>query len=228
MKKNLIKLFTVIIMLSASLISCQKDKVNDNAEADVYVKSIFNDGEPVFGLVHYVFGYAAMSSVSVQLPGGEEDQLTAYDTGKTIYYAEPSIGLGTYSGTPPTPGSYTYDVTFEDGIEKIVTNELGSDYLLPPTITSITKTTGSQSVTIVWEPLEGAQYFKLFIIKDGTTVYASNPFSPPSQNTIVAPLSLIPSYTPGNYTYQLDAVIYESDGSGKIQAVSSASTSIDI
>lgn len=79
-----------------------------------------------------------------------------------------------------------------------------------------------------WEPLTGAEYFQLSIIKNGTTLYTSNPFTPPSNNTIEIPLSFIPSYTPGVYTYQLDAVIYESISSGKIQAISSASTSIDL
>lgn len=228
MKKNEVKVPFLIMILLLALISCQKDKVNDSADADVYVKSVFNDGEPVFGLVQYVFGYSAMSSVLVQSPGGMTDQLSAYNTGKTTYYSEPSIGLGTYSGTPPTPGAYVYDVTFEDGIGKSYTNELGADYLLPPSITSITKSTGSQSVTMIWEPLTGAEYFQLSILKDATTLYTSNPFTPPSGNTIDIPLSFIPSYTPGVYTYQLDAVIYESDGSGKIQAVSSASVSIEI
>ncbi len=228
MKRNFVKIPSVIMLLVLVLISCKKDKLNDIADADVYVKTIFNDGEPVFGIVHYVFGYSKMSSVIVEFPGGTEDQLTAYDSGKTVYYLEPLIGLGTYSGTPPTHGTYTYKVTFESGIQKSFTNELGTSYLLPPTITSLVKSSGSQSVTMSWEPLTGAEYFQLSITQNGTTLYTSNPFSPPSNNTIEIPLSFIPSYTPGVYTYQLDAVIYESISSGKIQAISSASTSIDL
>jgi hypothetical protein len=228
MKTNAVKVPLLIMMLLLVLISCKKDKPNDTAEADVYVKSILSDGEPVFGLVQYVFGYAVMSSVTVQSPSGSSDQLSAYDTGKTVFYSEPAVALGTYSGTPPEPGTYNYNVTFEDGIEKVFTNELSSIYLLPPTISSIGKSSDSQSVTMSWEPLTGVEYFQLSIYKNGTIEYTSNLFTPPSTNTLVVPLSVIPSYSPGVYNFQLDAIAYESGSSGKLQAISSASVSTDI
>lgn len=228
MKTNAVKIPFLIVILLSVLISCKKDKPNYFADADVYVKSIFSDGEPVFGLVHYVFGYEAMSSVTVQSPGGANNQLSAYDTDNTVFYSEPSIALDTYSTTPPEPGTYNYSVTFKNGLEKVFTNDLSDKYLLPPTITSVIKATGSQSVTMSWAPLEGAEYFQLSIYKDGTLEYTSNPFTPPSGNSIDIPLSLIPSYTPGLYNFQLDAVIYESSSSGKLQALSSASSSAEI
>lgn len=91
MKRNFVKIPSLIMLLVLVLISCKKDKLNDIADADVYVKTIFNDGEPVFGIVHYVFGYSKMSSVIVEFPGGTEDQLTAYDSGKTVYYRSGTI-----------------------------------------------------------------------------------------------------------------------------------------
>jgi hypothetical protein len=228
MKTNAVKVPFLIMMLLLVFISCKKDKPNDNAEADVYVKSILFNGEPVFGLVQYVFGYAAMSSVTVQYPGGASDQLIAYDTEKTVFYSEPVVALGTYTGTPPEPGTYSYKVTFKDGIEKVFTNDLSSIYLLPPTITSLAKTAGSQSVSMSWEPLAGVEYFQLSIYKDGAIQYTSNPFTPPTENSLVISLSLIPSYTPGTYNFQLDAIAYEPGNTGKLQAISSASASADI
>ncbi len=228
MKKHSINLSVFLIIILLGLLSCKKDKPIDLADADVYVNSVLSDGEPVFGLSHRVVGYAAMTAVTVESPGGTTDQLSAYDAGKTIFYSDPVLQLGTYSSTPPEPGTYSYSVTFQDGTEKVFTNELSALYLLPPTIISINKSTSGQSVIISWEPVTGAQYFQVSIYKDGSFVSYGPGFAPPNGNSFEVSLSYIPSYTPGTYTFQLGAMLYESDGSGKVQAVSSASQSIDL
>jgi hypothetical protein len=228
MKKKAFKVPVLVILVILVLFSCKTAKQNDNAAADIYVKSIIFDGEPVYGLAQYVIGYAVMNTVTVTAPGGAIDQLTAYDVSKMIYYSEPSIAMNTYSTTPPTPGTYSYGITFDDGIQKVVTDNLGTSYLLPATITSISKSTNSQSVILNWEPLLGVDYFQLSISKAGTVVYTSDPFVPPTGNTLTIPIGLITSFTPGTYTYQLDAIKYASLQTGNIQAISSASTTIDL
>jgi hypothetical protein len=228
MKKKATRVSVLVTMILLILLSCKKDKTNDNAVADVYVKSILSDGEPVFGLAHYVLGYAAMTSVTVSTPVGMTDPLNAYNTGKTIFYIEPSLALGTYTGTPPSPGTYSYGITFNDGIEKVITDDLGATYILPASITSIVKSSNNQSVIMSWEPLAGAEYFQVSIYKEGTWQWTSSAFPPPTGNTTSIPLSVIPSYSPGSYTYQLDAVNYASAETGNFQAISSASVTIDL
>jgi hypothetical protein len=228
MKKKVIRVPVVVMMILLVMFSCKKDSRNDNATADVYVKSILVDGEPFFGLVHYVVGYEAMTSVSVDPPGGTTEPLIAYDSGKTIYYIEPTLALGTYSTTPPTHGTYNYLVTFDDAVEKTVTDELGDTYLLPASIISIAKTSDNQSVRLTWEAVTGVEYYQLSISKNGTVVYTSQLFIPPTGNSIDIPISYIPSYDPGTYSYQLDAIDYASLETGKLQAVSSASVTIDL
>jgi hypothetical protein len=228
MEKKAIKVPILVMLMFLVLFSCKKDSRNDNAVADVYVKSILVDGEPFFGLVHYVVGYEAMTSVTVDPPSGTTEPLTAYDSGKTIYYIEPTLALGTYSTTPPAHGTYSYLVTFDDAVEKTVTDELGATYLLPASIISIAKTSDNQSVRLTWEAVSGVEYYQLSISKDGNVLYTSQLFIPPTGNTIDIPLSYIPSYNPGTYSYQLDAIDYDSLETGKLQAISSASVSIDL
>jgi hypothetical protein len=228
MKNNSIKISLLVMIMIVGLLSCKKDKPNDDAVADVYIKSILSDGVPVFGLVHTVVGYSAMSSVTVQSPSGVADQLNAYNSGKMIYYTEPSLTLGTYSDSQPESGEYSYGVTFEDGTEKVFTNELKDIYLLPPTINSIEKSIDNQNVIMSLAPLTGVEYYQLSVSKDGTVLNTSDLLLPPSGNNIVIPLTFIPYYTPGAYTFQLDAVIYESSSSNKLQALSTASLSADI
>jgi hypothetical protein len=226
--KNNIRIPVLIIMMLLVSFSCKKAKQNDNAAADVYVKSIIFDGEPVYGLAQYVIGYAAMTEVTVTAPGGAIDRLTAFDVSNMIYYSEPTVAMGTYTLTPPTPGTYSYGITFDDGIKKVVTDNLGANYLSPATITSFTKASDSQSVIMNWEPLSGVDDMQLSISKAGTIVYTSQPFVPPSGNTLTIPIGLIPSFTPGSYTYQLDAIKYESLQTGNLQAISSAVATIDL
>jgi hypothetical protein len=228
MEKKIIKVPVLAMMILLVMFSCKKASRNDNALADVYVKSILVDGEPYFGLAHYVVGYEPMTSVTVDPPSGTSEPLIAFDNSKTIYYIEPTLALGTFSTTPPTPGTYDYLVTFDDAVEKTVTDDLGSTYLLPASITSIVKATDNQSVKLTWQAVTGVEYYQLSISKEGTVVYTSQLFTPPTNNTIDIPISYIPSYTPGTYTYQLDAVDYASVETGKLQAVSSASVSIDL
>lgn len=228
MKKKAMRVPVLVIMMLLVLLSCNKDnKPDDNAEADVYIKSVLIDGVPVFGIAHYVLGYATMNAVTVDLPGGMTDQLNAYDAGKKIFYIEPSIAEGTYSNNVPEPGIYYYNVTFSDGVESVFINQLTSSYLLPAEITSVVKSSDSQSVILSWAPVAGVEYFQLSIYKEGALKFSSPPFTPPTGNSIDIPISIITSpYMPGSYTIQLDAIDYESLETGKLHAISSASSSI--
>jgi hypothetical protein len=228
MKMKLIKFPVIAILILTGFSECKKDKIQDGAVADVFVKSVLLDGEPVFGLSHYVAGYTPISSAIVSTPGGLTDQLSPYDASYMTFYLEPTIGLGTYSTTPPAPGTYSYGVTFKDGVEKVVTNVLGDTYLLPPAISSITKLADNANVRLTWAAVVGVDYYQLSILKDGSFVYTSPVFTPPTVNFIDIPISWIPSFTPAMYTYELDAIKYEAVGSSSLQSISSATIPIDL
>ena len=224
MKKIELSLLVIVILLSFT--ACKKISNSNTAAADVYVKAILSGGVPVFGVTEYVIGSNTMNSVSVHTPDGLTGNLDAYDTSGTSYYREPLAGTSDYSLIPPTTGEYSFGVTFSNGEEKVVTNVLGSSYLLPATITALTESADGQSVTMSWNALTGADSFQLSISKGGTVVYASQAFTAPLTNSLSIPINLIPTFIAGVYTYELDAVKYESASSNLFQAVSTATMDV--
>lgn len=226
MKEIKFPFLAVLILLSFS--ACLKDKQANNAVADVYVKSILADGLPVYAVSQYVQGTTAMASVTVHTPDGLTDQLVSFDNSGLTFYKEPLLAFGDYSSTKPASGTYSYGVSFKDGEEKVYTNVLSAGSLLPAAITSISKLTDGQNVRMSWEPIVGAEYLRLSVYRADTWLYTSQPFSPPTANSIDVPISIIPSFTQGTYTYEIDGIIYESATSGLLQAVSTASVTIDL
>lgn len=228
MKMKLIKLSVLVIMIFIGLSACKKAKDINTAVADVFVRSNLSDGEPVYGLAQYVSGSSAMSSVTVHSPDGLTDQLNAYDTSNTTFYSEPSLLLGTYSHTHPMPGEYSYGVTFSNGDELVVKNALTADYLLPANIASCAKTTDGLYLRTTWSSVLGAQAYRFIITKAGSVVFNSSYFQYPSSGYMDLGMSNLYSFTPGTFTLELEAVLAETIDPTLVQAVSSASISVDL
>jgi hypothetical protein len=229
MKKQGLRISALILLVVVGLMGCKKDSRSDEAVADVYIKSVLNDGQPVFGLAHYVFGYSAIKSVSVNMPDQTMDQLNPYDETGTVFYSEPTPMNGSYSSVIPAKGTYNYGVKFTDGVEKVFKDELEDKYLLPPDITSISKSADNSKVTLKWATLTGAEYYQFTIKKTGLNVYSSQVFAiTSSENYLDIPLSIIPSFSAGTYTFELNAFKYHSVNKSSLQAVSTASADIDL
>lgn len=218
----------LISLMLLSLLACKKESRLDDAVADVYVKTILIDGQPAYGLAHYLMGYSAISSVTLTNPDATTEPLTSYDNSNTLFYSEPSVSNGSYSPTMPSQGIYTYKVRFDDGVEKIYSDQVSGTFIVPPTITSIAKTEDDKRVKLTWAPLSGAEYYRLFISKNGSVVFSSDLFTPTNENSIDPLISIIPSFTSGTYTFELVAFKYQSLSEGKIQSASSASADIDL
>lgn len=224
MKKIKLPFLVIVILLSFS--ACKKESSSNTAAADVYVKAILSGGVPVFGITEYVIGNNSMNSVMVHTPDGLIGQLDAYDTSGTAYFRDPVEGTSDYSATPPVAGEYSFGVTFSNGEEKVVSNTLGASYLLPANITALTESADKSSVKMTWDPIVGADYLQLSIKKGDAVVYASQAFTAPATNSIDIPIVFIPAFAAGIYTYELDAIKYESTTSNLFQAVSTASMDI--
>jgi len=63
------------------LLSCKKDGQNDDAVADVYVKSILADGN-LFLALYTMWWVCTDDAVTVNPPGGMMEPLNAYSTTK--------------------------------------------------------------------------------------------------------------------------------------------------
>src|SRR5665647_1751220 len=114
-KLQLLSLATLILL---GLSGCQKAKVTNQASADVFIKAIKNtQGTPVFTVMHSVFSFNTITSVSVTSPDGTNKELTNLGNSGNSFYNIPVDA--DYLQTLPSSaiGSYTYLVKFNDGEE---------------------------------------------------------------------------------------------------------------
>ena len=241
MKKLHIIIFIGFILYG--LAGCEKATIVDQATADAFIQSIKNPNDTskiVFALVHSVFSYNLMTSVSVQAPvsAASPDSITTnlinYDNMGNSFYNNP-----VYSASLPTPGAYTYKVTFKDGQVISYSNTLTYNILTPPYITSLAKNATSDSIDISWNAVVNAQAYQVKVTKgtltgaSATQVYYAAPFidlsNPLRTNlTIGVPLSAILSYGTGSYTFEVDALLYESTVGSNLQAIGSSTKVITL
>jgi len=223
-----IKLSVLVILILSGLSSCRKQSATDSATVDAFVKSVSLSGHPYYAVTHLVSGTDPMNSVAVQTPDGVTDSLTSYDSSNLFYELLPTFDVGGYTPNLPTPGTYTYHVKFSDGVEKTFTNTLGPGSLLPSTNFTLVESADDSSVGVAWDLVSGAQAYQLLVSIGGTTVFSSS-YIPQSLNlSTVLPTSALSAYIPGTFTFELDAITFESSDHTLVQAVSATTATIDL
>jgi len=241
MKKIYIIIFTSFILFG--LAGCEKATIIDQASADAFIQSIKNPADTskiVFAVVHSVFSYNLMSSVSVMAPisATSPDSITTnlinYAKMGNSFYNNP-----VYSASLPTPGTYSYTVTFKDGQVISFSNTLTYNILIPPNITFLAKNVTPDSIDISWDAVANAQAYQVKVTKgtmtgaSATQVFYVAPFidlSIPLRTnlTIGVPLSTVLSYGTGPYTFEVDALLYESTVGSYLQAIGTATRVITL
>ena len=235
--------FVLVSFILLGLSGCEKATIVDLASADVFIQSIKNPNDTaqvIFAAVHSVFSYNLMSSVSVVAPISTTSpdsittQLINYDKMGNSFYNIP-----VYSTSLPAPGTYTYNVTFKDGQVISFSNTLLYNILLPPNITSLAKNGTADSIDISWDAVANAQAYQVKVTKgtatgpSATQVFYAAPFidtsNPLRTNlTIGVPLSAIISYGSGIYTFEVDALLYESSAYTYLQAIGTSSKAVTL
>jgi len=241
MKK--LHIILLISFILYGLAGCEKATIVDQATADAFIQSIKNPtdtAQVVFAVVHSVFSYNRMTSVTVIAPitAASPDSITTnlinYANMGNSFYNNP-----VYSVSLPTPGSYTYDVTFKDGQAISFNNTLTYNILIPPNITFLAKNATPDSIDISWNAVTNAQAYQVKVTKGTLTgpsaiqVFYVAPFidlsSPLRTNlTIGVPLSTVLSYGAGTYTFEVDALLYESTVGGSLQAIGTSTQAITL
>lgn len=226
-KLNLLALVALVLF---GLSGCEKEKIENVASADVFVKSIKNaQGVTVYTPIHSVFSYNKMKSVSVTSPGGTALQLTNFENGGNSFFNEAADA--DYSATTPTGGIYTYLVKFNDGEEKTYTNTLSATNLLPANITSLAKTANGDSLYITWNAIASTHAYQLKVMKGTTQVYYRPAFvdgSSPLKASLKLGflLSSLTTNVNGTYTFELTGLLFESATYDYIQAISTSTKDI--
>ena len=241
MKK--LPLLTIVSFILLGLTGCEKATIVDVATADAFIQSIKNPNDTsqvVFAVVHSVFSYNLMTTVSVEAPlsAASPDSISTslinYAKMGNSFYNHP-----VYSTSLPTPGTYTYSVTFKDGQVISFNNTLLYNILLPPDITYLAKNATADSVYISWNAVANAQAYQVKVTKgtvtgaSATQVFYAAPFkdtsNPPRANlTISVPLSAVTPYGAGTYTFEVDALLYESSAYTYLQAIGTSTKVITL
>jgi hypothetical protein len=207
------------------LSGCEKAKVTNEAAADVFVKSIVNaQGATVYAVIHSVFSYTGISSVSVTGPDGTTTQLTDLEGSGDSFYNNPVEA--DYLSAQPTAsvGSYTYLVIFKDGEEKTYTNSLSTATLLPAIITSLVKSTDGSTVDISWDAITNVHAYQLKIMKGTTQVNSTPLFTSPLKLSV--PITSFNQSGPGTYTFEVTGFLFETTAYDYLQAISVSTSDI--
>jgi hypothetical protein len=225
--KNISLSFVVILIMLFGF-SCKKSDTPRDATADVFARSLLYNGIIGYSTVHSVTSYSPMTAVSVEAPGGVTFRLTDQDGTGTAFLKDTSMA-GLYpSQQPPLTGDYTYHVTFSNGEQKIYTNNLANDFLLPPVIDSLYVKPDGITLRLKWEPVTGAGAYQIRISSGQNIIMPWLQFAEVSGMYTERLIATFAYYLPGTLTFELRAVKYESSDEKYVQAISSAAASIDL
>jgi hypothetical protein len=223
------KNFSFLLLIITALLvisSCKKEK--NDAIADVFARSLMYNGKVGYSTVHSVVSTTVMSAVTVDIPGGGTVSLYDHDGTGTAFFKDTSM-VGMYPNPePPAAGTYTYHVTFGDGEQKVYTNTLANDFLLPPVIDSLYIMPDGISLRLKWEPVAGAQAYQIRISSGQNQIFPYLELTDHSQLYNERLISQFASYLPGTLTFELRAMKYESEDEKFVQAISYTSASIDM
>lgn len=216
------------ILVLVGFSTCEKATVTNVATADVFIKTLINEGDTLFGVAHSVFSYNKMSSVSVKSPGGDSIPLPGNADGGISIFKDPSLTSGDYNKVLPLTGIYTYIVTFKDKTQLVYTNALGANFLLPAVIDSLFKSQDGLSVLLKWRKVEGAQFYQVRVTKVNSEIIPAELISQEAELKFELPISSFSRYSPGTFTIELDALLYESTNYSQLQALSISYGSITL
>ncbi len=207
MKKwNLLKI--AIIVLTVLLIAaCDDDSTapeeknpHNDAFADVFIKKVKSPNGDKYGLVFYSGG-EGLTECRAKAPDGTEYELMEFWKGAGNMRRHPKNTE--MKGTMPQTGTYTFTLTFDDGVKKTLTDNLEATQIPAMTKTKVTHEQGTDEVSVSWKGVSGANNYMvkltdkfknkkkpIFNIKTlvyGDTVYSFN------KNTKASPGWMRPS-----------------------------------
>lgn len=227
-----LQLIAIVALIMLGFSGCEKSAVTNEAYPDVFVKTIKNtQGDAVFAAIHSVISYSGVSSVSVKAPDGTVTQLINYQNSGYSFYNEPAVT--DYLPTPPAAGIYTYTVKFNNAEEKTYTNALTNAILAPANISALVKSTNGDTIYITWDAIANVDYYQLIINRGTSQVFfADNLLDSNTPKKTFMKFGIAKAYltsgTSGTYSFEMAGKLYETTGSQYLQAISSATKTIDL
>jgi len=233
LKMKKLQLMAILALIMLGFSGCKKEKVANEAAVDVFIKAIKNtQGATVYTVIHSVFSFNTMTSVSVTSPDGTIKELTNPGSGGSSFYNIP-LDADYFPSLPASSiGSYTYHVKFNDGEEITYTNSLSTATILPANITSLAKSANGDSVYIQWDAIPNVNSYQVEITKGTTQIYYSDKFydgSTPLKPNLRLGFNLYnlnSAAGTGTFTFNINGMLYETTDYSYLQATSTSSSDI--
>jgi hypothetical protein len=226
MKKVLI---LVAVCTLFATFSCKKSSSSaDAAIADVFVRSLKYNGQNAYSTVFSVSSYTPMTEVTVDTPDGVSFRLNEHASGMgTAFLKDTSFYGAGYSHNPPATGVYTFHVKYSGGDQRVFTNTLSNDFLLPPVIDSLYKKPDGVYLRMKWEPVAGADAYEMRITSGDSEIMPWLEYGTVNSLSYERLIAIFGSYLPGTIKFELRALKYESN-KNYVQAMSYTTASIDL
>ena len=220
MEKYSFKSFMVVISLVV-LSSCSKTVVDKSVYVDSYIHSIYNrDGVPVYSVMHTAYSFTKLSSVTVTGGvSGTTIPLTDFSNGYSFYTPVDSTK---YATTVPSPESFTFKATYDNGEIATKVDAIVAQYLMPAQQVNAVK--DATYITLSWKPVTSVEAYKVRIFSESTLIDESDFFTPQnatSDLSVPFTLTSLSQYLSTNLSFEVSAFIFE-QGQDTFHAVSAA------
>jgi hypothetical protein len=165
MKKESLLIFSLALLLTMA--SCNEDETPFDATTDVLTWTRYDsEGNLEYGNAYYVFANKSMADVSVKTTDNKTITLAPNAGSKATFYKEADDK--DYSKTPPSIGTYSFDILTSNNEEVKMTDQLESSFAAP---VNITKANIKDDVLdLEWDDAAKAQayFFNIKKISDDT------------------------------------------------------------
>lgn len=211
MEKYSFKIFTVVISLVV-LSSCSKTVVDKSVYVDSYIHSIYNRaGVPVYSVTHTAYSFTKLSSVTVTgAVSGTTIPLTDFSSTGYSFYTP--VDSTKYTTTIPSPESYTFKATYDNGEIATMVDATVAKYLLPAQQVNAVK--DATYITLSWKPVTGVEAYKIRVLSESTLIYESDFLTPKdatSDLSVPFTLTSLSQYLSTNLFFEVSAFIFEQD-----------------
>jgi len=207
--------------------SCNNVETYNDSSADVFVRSQKYNNTDSYSAVFSVISFSQMVGVTVDIPNGSSITLSDQNNDGLSFIKDTSLTTELYSHVPPPSGIYTFHVNYADGTQKVYTNTLSSDYLLPPVVDSLYKMPDGKILRLKWNPVSGADAYQLRISSGHNEILPWMEYPNATLSFYQQYLSQFSSWLPGTITFEIRGVKRESN-KNYMQAISYTSVDVDL
>jgi DUF971 family protein len=161
MKKTIKLTFALMLGLSMTFVSCDKDDdpvldPHEDAFGDVFIKKVKSQNGDKYGYVFYAGGQG-LTSCTATVPDGTVYTLAEFWKGAGNMRLHPKDNE--MKLTKPALGEFVFSLTFDDGQTITITDELTDVEIPSITGIKVEHTEGTNAVKVTWNKVDGVDNY---------------------------------------------------------------------